>query len=571
MLEHHHIFLDIIKVKFKKIITFSAILLVFLIFGLNYSNTLNDFLYFAISRFQQYYLGARSWTVGFSYLYDHITGFAMVIGFIVALVLFLRKKVRGICVIYLVSFILLIFQITDPKIVGTIFFRSLIPERFNMIPWLTSWIIVAIGFHRAMNIKVKDFILERTWLYTRLGKFSTKLHIRSIFYLFFALLLLVQFIPSIIYLQNRTPNWYTASDSWKHDYEGLLWIHNNISPRDLILNDYSWAGLWILSFSYKNTTSNFYSSIVHLNDTIELNKVWGGELSPSKTYELLIKYNVSYIFTTSEWGYYSWPLRYNEGGRYLSKPTAPSAIKQQFDSLPFLECKFQSGNTAIYKVNRDFDREIGLLLDLKFDEDKGTVYDSSIYHNNASNHGVTIIKCGNCSALYFDGKNSYIIVENSPVLKLRDEFTIEFLVWLDDKDRDLNGGIAKGKLFGAPSEYDYQVVFHHGKLTFSISDGKNHYAISTTNITSKKWTHIAAIRDKSILRIYIDGELKAEGNVTMPTKTSSSPLLIGARIHMNKPIYVLHGMISKVRIYDYSLNSTQISKVYEESKLCGCV
>ncbi|MGB9831870.1 MAG: hypothetical protein ACPLSP_07350, partial [Fervidicoccus fontis] len=299
--------------------------------------------------------------------------------------------------------------------------------------------MITIGFHHVMEALKKRIAFKRI---SCLLKFRESSHLKrfyfpihlNLIYLLFSLLLLAQFVPNVAYLQNKTPNWYTASGSWRSDYEGLLWIHKNIPPTDLILNDYSWAGLWILSFSYKNTTSNFYGSIVNFNRTLELNEIWKGRLYPREVYALLRKYNVSYIFTTSEWGYLRWWRLTGKPNEYGGKPLKPSQYIDLFNSYPFLELMFQSGNTAIYRVNRDFNADLGLLLDLSFQDVQNNItLDSSIYRNNGAIYGATRVISEIGSALSFNGKDDYVLVLDSVSLRLRDEFSIEFWVYLNDK------------------------------------------------------------------------------------------------------------------------------------------
>jgi len=562
LLKYLNFYVSIASRNFKKILAISVFIIISLLIVSNLEIT-QVVLHRVFSRLVEPY----AVKISFSFLHDHITGFAMIIGFIMALLLLLGKKHEGICAVYFTSFILVLLRLIEPSKIGTEFFMMIVFHRFHMIPWLISWSMIAKGIYEL----AKRFDIEKNKIFIQFGssapKISFNISLRPIVFLLFLLVSTTLFMPDIIYLQNKTPNYYTAKDAWTHDYEGLLWIHNNIAPHDLILNDYSWAGQWILSFSYKNTTSNFHKAIRKLDRTLKLNEIWKGQMSPSKVYDLLKRYNVTYIFTTSDHGYYTWPLMYNERGRYVSKPMNPRSIMKMFDSYPFLECKFRSGSTAIYKVNYEFGGDLSLLLDLRLCVEKNTIRDNSIYQNNACVYGIDIVESEIGPVLCFNGKNSCVLIEDTPLLRLRSDFTIELLIYLNDKNKAFNSGIAKGNTFGAPSKYDYRIDFHLGTVRFSVSDGENNCTVSTTEIESKKWMHIVAMRDSGSLLLYVNGELKDQKNITVSTGQSSKMLIIGARIKGGTPIYVLEGMIGRVRIYDRSLDYNEIMKLYKEGEI----
>ena len=85
----------------------------------------------------------------------------------------------------------------------------------------------------------------------------------------------------------------------------------------------------------------------NLNKTKELHNIW---LYPeNKTFNtyLLEKYNVSWILTTSEWGY----ADYLGDWKYKAKPYKPSEYIEIFSDYDILELVFRSGNATVFRCN----------------------------------------------------------------------------------------------------------------------------------------------------------------------------------------------------------------------------
>jgi uncharacterized membrane protein len=135
------------------------------------------------------------------------------------------------------------------------------------------------------------------------------------------------------------------SADFENDFAALEWLHLNAEPSALILNDGSWTSMYILSMSMKNITFFPYNVWVYPERAKELWQIWQEPADRIHIAELLRKYNVSYIFSTSEKGYFD-----SHEKVYKDKLFSPSRYARTFDRYIFLEPVFSSKNTRIYKV-----------------------------------------------------------------------------------------------------------------------------------------------------------------------------------------------------------------------------
>lgn len=143
---------------------------------------------------------------------------------------------------------------------------------------------------------------------------------------------------------------YPADYKYPNDYLAAKWIDQHIPAEDLILNDLSWAGLYLLSFSIKNVVFSVLPG--ELRRAKECKVIWDQPDNPMHEQiliSLIEKYAIKYIFVTAEMGYLDW---WELGGDDLYKPKKkkPSVYGVIFAKYPFLIPVFQSGNSKIYKI-----------------------------------------------------------------------------------------------------------------------------------------------------------------------------------------------------------------------------
>ena len=195
----------------------------------------------------------------------------------------------------------------------------------------------------------------------------------------------------------------------------------------------------------------------------------------------------------------------------------------------------------------------GLVLALSFDEGSGTVAaDSSGNANHGTISGATWTvggKYGN--ALVFNGTNARVIINDSQLLHLTTEMTLEAWVnpstvtstWRDVvyKGNDNyfleamspNASPAAGGIFGSTPRETY----------------------GTAALTANTWAHQAATYDGATLRVYVNGVAVASVAQTGNIATSTNPLEIGG-----DSIYgqFFNGTIDEVRVYSRALTAAEI-------------
>ncbi|MHA1364630.1 MAG: hypothetical protein ACTSP1_19245, partial [Candidatus Freyarchaeota archaeon] len=245
-----------------------------------------------------------------TFFVNHITGYIMYVALLISLIFLLSRKYSLPSLFYITTLCVIIYAAspTAPTILYTI-----LPGRAVMIPWIASWFILSLGIYEVFK--------------TRILKKRCKRFINVAFVvILISFLMIPQFTSSIIqefsYTNAHRWGWYTRSESFPYDYAALIWIYFNIPPTDLILIDRSMSSCWILSFSVKNVTfsSPWIMDSKQRDRMLYLEAIWNNPYDNNTVYQLLEKYNVSYIFVTSEYGYY---LPKEDIGGFLHYVTRP--------------------------------------------------------------------------------------------------------------------------------------------------------------------------------------------------------------------------------------------------------
>lgn len=141
--------------------------------------------------------------------------------------------------------------------------------------------------------------------------------------------------------------WFPHSDYFADDFAALEWIEKHVPSNALILNDRSYISLYLLSFSIKNLTFNYYTVTYTQKLDSTLTQIWTNPSNISR--ELLKTYDVKYILLTSEQGYLTEP-RLEGDYKYVPKIHSNDVYTSIFDSCPFLKKSFASGKSRVYEV-----------------------------------------------------------------------------------------------------------------------------------------------------------------------------------------------------------------------------
>jgi len=140
--------------------------------------------------------------------------------------------------------------------------------------------------------------------------------------------------------------YYSKTPSFSTDFEAARWIKWNIPSQDVILNDLSYASLFLPSVSFQNVV---FSRLSELSRAIECKEIWMRPAKFQLLSQLIEKYEIKYIFSTLEWGYFDWNA-WGGDDSYKAKVCTPKRYTQIFDECPFLRIRFAKDATRVYEV-----------------------------------------------------------------------------------------------------------------------------------------------------------------------------------------------------------------------------
>lgn len=192
-----------------------------------------------------------------------------------------------------------------------------------------------------------------------------------------------------------------------------------------------------------------------------------------------------------------------------------------------------------------------IVLWFKFDEKAGnTVSDSSVFSNNGAIYGARWDQGRADGALYFNGQNDYIEVENTLSLNPLNAITVD--VWIYPNDWNGNHRILqKGR-----NDNQYRLTAEGGRLVWHLAGVTNGY-LAVDLPSTKQWHHIVATYDgeEGVMQIWIDGKKvgerkDAKGSIA----TTNDPLFIGTKQRNAPPGDWFHGLIDELKIYDWAVN-----------------
>lgn len=266
--------------------------------------------------------------------------------------LLVKKRQISVPTIFLTTLLLNVISMSDE---AYRFLCIILPTRLIIVDWMLSWVIISSFMatvlkyiknlvdnkHRCFKLIVYKQYLT-TFTLGDTGAFMLKLAC--------ILLVLCIFYPSL-YLHfslNRASRaaWYTRSSSFPFDYNVSLWVSQNVPSDELILNDMSYSGLYLPSFTFKKVVFHYFS---HPSEYNEARLIWLRPEDQTLVMEILRKLEIKWIVITSEWGYLDLWM-YGGSGKYIGKPFKPNKYIEIFDSYPFLKKMYQYGNSTVYKV-----------------------------------------------------------------------------------------------------------------------------------------------------------------------------------------------------------------------------
>ncbi len=289
----------------------------------------------------------RDYAIYPNFFVDHLNGILIIIAGFVSGYLVVRKHTFGLPILYLVVLVPAIISLNSQFFPYVAYF---LPSRSIIICSVLSWPLV-LSCIRSVTSKAANNSKRRTvpvGAKVRRGKPLSLVRMLAVG------TLLVLLIPSLFgyvtFETTRHWGWFTYTSWFLEDMPALEWIHSNVSPADLILNDGSLISRFVTSLSPKNLTYSRLTLRSYINRVRadSLVDVWLQPTNIVKVISLLREWNVRYILSTSEWGFSSGP-EISEGF-YGVKPFRPKTYAMLFDTYPFLTVVFSQGWTRVYEV-----------------------------------------------------------------------------------------------------------------------------------------------------------------------------------------------------------------------------
>ena len=249
------------------------------------------------------------------------------------------------------------------------------------------------------------------------------------------------------------------------------------------------------------------------------------------------------------------PITVLENGQPVTSRTIPAG-----EIGTYYTTNYQPGNVVSARLDWN-PSTANLVAAYSFDEGAGgTVLDSSGNNFSGTMSDTTWIPEGRFgSALSFNGYNSMVTVNDAPLLRLGQEFTLE--AWVYPTAPQESAVMIKESL----GQGNYYLQTYPGSSgspipSFGINvDGTSTHHVALNDLPLNTWSHLAAVWDGSNTYVYVNGSLVGTQPTTGLLSTSTEPLRIGgSTILPGDGGGFFQGRIDEVRIYNRALSVNNI-------------
>lgn len=178
-------------------------------------------------------------------------------------------------------------------------------------------------------------------------------------------------------------------------------------------------------------------------------------------------------------------------------------------------------------------------------------------------------------AFKFNGRNSYIKINDAPELKISPQKTISVWIYFPERRNKYQAIIEKGS---TNEGWEYGIYINQNdKVRFVIYpySGISEYCSITSFETLKTntWYHLVAVfNDDSKISLYINGKIdnySQDFHKQYDYSEGTAYLTIGIRKGWGShadPTYQFKGIIDDVKLYNRILSEKEITKLYDEAK-----
>lgn len=499
------------------------------------------------------------------FFYNCPTGIAVLLAAGIALFFLIKRINVGISLFYFIVFIPQLLTLYHPFYFHLV---ALTPYKAIMMNGILSWVMLSLFSHFLIDkLSAKKYIFYE--IATQESIVPKKLCLKKIRLkvLTNALVLIIiisGFAPTIILnatsIHTKKPGWWwfvRSPETLPYDFAALEWINQNISNKDLVLNIPSWSALYLESFSIKNMTHYYIIDHQGRARAKETRQIWENPTDFDLLMGLLKKYDVKYIFVTSEWGYYDW---WGFGGDWKYKGKKYN-YTQIYDDVPFLKCVFRKGNTRVYKVGNLSEIEIklyepyGEVLVLSFNEGEGNIaYDESGFGNNGTIYGGSWVEGNFGSALSFVQMDDYVEVPFNTTGFDENHWSIEAWVYIrssKEYETIIRDSVAVNNMMGLLSSWNGDC-----KACVYVRTNLGYYRASDPmECIYNEWVHCVGILDGTTLKLYKNGREVATTTIYGTINDVSGLFYLGKNGRNGD---YFDGIIDGVRIYNRALSAYEV-------------
>ncbi|WMI70227.1 LamG-like jellyroll fold domain-containing protein [Mangrovimonas sp. YM274] len=170
------------------------------------------------------------------------------------------------------------------------------------------------------------------------------------------------------------------------------------------------------------------------------------------------------------------------------------------------------------------------------------------------------------NALEFDGEDDYITT-TAPSIAGDLSRTVE--AWINvgyEWNAPQMFIVGMGTMDGGGTRFSFKINPNSTKIRIEVGGGG---VTGNANIKDSQWHHVAVVYDNSLTsnkyKLYVDGELDAQGDIGQNLNIGSNNIVIGARNDENQPF---DGTIAEVRVWDVVRTAAEIAD-NKDVTLCG--
>jgi len=198
--------------------------------------------------------------------------------------------------------------------------------------------------------------------------------------------------------------------------------------------------------------------------------------------------------------------------------------------------------------------------------------------NDATNNGATSVTdyptyniSGDSSpnSYDFDGSNDIYLSSNPLANVGTGDFAVS--IWVKpDSFSDYNTFVSLG---GNPSGAEDRILLtfnNNGKIeTFIDDDTTSISTKSTSSYSTGTWYHIVSIRDSASQKLYVDGIIDSSYTHSNTADLDTTYFNNNAYIGSHENVHYFDGQIDQVKIYNRSLNETEVENLYNYGSIEG--